>query len=241
MKYTFATIAAFASVALATPAFLNSKWDVEEGKPFTIKYSGCEGGCTITLQNGKSSDTKDVEVLTATAEGDSFTFTPGNLPSDTYNFKIKNNEDGTVNYSGQFPYQGTGTLPSKTEAETSAAETSAAEETTSAEETSAPATTSATTLTTVSKPISTKEKTTTEEHTTIHTPIATKNATTPIPTTKKATSTGASSTEGSETTAAETSAAATGSATTVPESGAARMTSSLALIAGAVMAMVYLN
>ncbi|KAH7274109.1 hypothetical protein FSOLCH5_001008 [Fusarium solani] len=243
MKYTFATIAAFASVAMATPAFLNSKWDVEEGKPFTIKYSGCEGGCTITLQNGKSSDTKDVEVLTATAEGDSFTFTPGNLPSDTYNFKIKNNEDGTVNYSGQFPYQGTGTVPSKTEAETSAAETSAAEETTSAEETSAPATTSATTLTTVSKPVSitTKEKTTTEEHTTIHTPIASKNATTPIPTTKKATSTGASSTEGSETTAAETSAAATGSATTVPESGAARMTSSLALIAGAVLAMVYLN
>lgn len=238
MKYTFATIAAFASVAMATPAFLNSKWDVEEGKPFTIKYSGCEGGCTITLQNGKSSDTKDVEVLTATAEGDSFTFTPGNLPSDTYNFKIKNNEDGTVNYSGQFPYQGTGTVPSKTEAETSAAE-----ETTSAEETSAPATTSATTLTTVSKPVSitTKEKTTTEEHTTIHTPIASKNATTPIPTTKKATSTGASSTEGSETTAAETSAAATGSATTVPESGAARMTSSLALIAGAVLAMVYLN
>ncbi|KAJ3470733.1 hypothetical protein MRS44_000832 [Fusarium solani] len=201
MKYTFATIAAFASVAMATPAFLNSKWDVEEGKPFTIKYSGCEGGCTITLQNGKSSDTKDVEVLTATAEGDSFTFTPGNLPSDTYNFKIKNNEDGTVNYSGQFPYQGTGTPVS----------------------------------------ITTKEKTTTEEHTTIHTPIASKNATTPIPTTKKATSTGASSTEGSETTAAETSAAATGSATTVPESGAARMTSSLALIAGAVLAMVYLN
>jgi hypothetical protein len=135
---------------------------------------------------------------TATAEGDSFTFTPGNLPSDAYNFKIKNNEDGTVNYSGQFPYQGTGTVPSKTEAETSAAETSAAEETTSAEETSAPATTSATTLTTVSKPVSitTKEKTTTEEHTTIHTPIASKNATTPIPTTKKATSTGASSTEG---------------------------------------------
>lgn len=64
MKYTFATIAAFASVALATPTFLNSKWDVQEGKPFTIKYSGCEGGCTITLQNGKSSDTKDVSVLT---------------------------------------------------------------------------------------------------------------------------------------------------------------------------------
>ncbi|RSL66798.1 hypothetical protein CEP54_003569 [Fusarium duplospermum] len=242
MKYTFATIAAFASVAMATPAFLNSKWDVQEGKPFTIKYSGCEGGCTITLQNGKSSDTKDVTVLTATAEGDSFTFTPGDLPSDTYNFKIKNNEDGTVNYSGQFPYQGTGAP--KTEETTTAAETKSVEET-STEEPSAPATTEATTLTTVSKPVSittNKPRTTVEPDTTVHTPIATKNATTPIPTTKKATSTGgASSTEGSETTAAETSAAATGSATTVPESGAARMTSSLALIAGAVMAMVYLN
>ncbi|KAJ4319150.1 hypothetical protein N0V84_006512 [Fusarium piperis] len=237
MKYTFATVAAFASVALATPAFLNSRWDVQEGRPFTIRYSGCEGGCTITLQNGESSNTQDVTVLTATAEGDSFTFTPNDLPSDTYNFKIQNNEDRTINYSEQFPYQGTGTRPSTT-GETTAAET------TSAEETSAPATTEATTLTTVSQSvsISTKEKTSTEEHTTIHTPIATKNATTPIPTTKKSTQTGeATSTEESETTAAETSAAATGSSTTVPESGAARMTSSLALIAGAVMAMVYLN
>ncbi|RSM16533.1 hypothetical protein CEP52_000095 [Fusarium oligoseptatum] len=243
MKYTFATIAAFASVALATPTFLNSNWEVQEGKPFTIKYSGCEGGCTITLQNGKSTDTKDVTVLTATAEGDSFTFTPGDLPSDTYNFKIENNDDGTINYSSQFSYQGTG-APKTTEETTTAAETKSVEET-STEEPSAPATTEATTLTTVSKPVSItthKARTTVEPDTTVNTPIATKNATTPIPTTKKATSTGgASSTEGSETTAAETSAAATGSATTVPESGAARMTSSLALIAGAVMAMVYLN
>lgn len=129
---------------------------------------------------------------TATAEGDSFTFTPSNLPSDTYNFKIKNNEDGTINYSGQFPYQGTGTLPSKTGTTTTAAETKSAEETTSAEETSAPATTGSTTLTTVSKPVIT-----TKEHTTIHTPIITRNATTPIPTTKKPTQTGkATSTEG---------------------------------------------
>jgi hypothetical protein len=40
---------------------------------------------------------------------------------------------------------------------------------------------------------------------------------------------------------AASSADATSSVTTVPDSGAARLSSSIALIAGAVMAMVYLN
>ncbi|KAF4461360.1 FEM1 [Fusarium albosuccineum] len=220
MKYTFATVAAFAAVALAEPAFLNTNWDLTQGQPFTIKFSGCESGCTIVLQNGDSDDLKDYKTLTASAEGDSFTFTPSGLPSDDYNFKITDNDSGEINYSSQFPYKGTGVAPTETE------------------ETTAPATTEeSTTLTSVTKPVSTKEKTTTEEHTTIHTPHA--NNTTPVSTTKKPTKTaGATKTESdsSETTAAETTGAST-----VPDSGAARMTSSLALIAGAVMAMVYLN
>ncbi|KAJ3512770.1 hypothetical protein NM208_g15278 [Fusarium decemcellulare] len=232
MKYTFATVAAFAAVALAEPAFLNTNWDLVQGQPFTIKFSGCESGCTIVLQNGESDDLKDYKTLTASAEGGSFTFTPSGLPSDDYNFKITDNDSGEINYSSQFPYKGTGVAPTETKSATKTAEE------TKTEETTAPATTEeSTTLTSVTKPVSTKEKTTTEEHTTIHTPHA--NNTTPVSTTKKPTKTAeASKTESdsSETTAAETTGAST-----VPDSGAARMTSSLALIAGAVMAMVYLN
>ncbi|KAM5355856.1 hypothetical protein ACJ41O_002502 [Fusarium nematophilum] len=233
MKYTLATLAALAGVVMAEPKFLNTDFSVVEGKPFTIKYSGCEAGCTIVLQNGESDDLKDYKTLTASAKGDSFTFTPSGLPSDTYNFKITDNSSGEENYSSQFTYQGDGVAPTSAE-ETTAAETSAAETT------SAPATTEkATTLTSLTKSVHSTKAKTTQEPETISTPAATKNATTPIPTSKKPTKTeGAASTTEE---ASETEPAATGEATTVPDSGASHMTSSLALIAGAVMAMVYLN
>ena len=65
MKYSIAAISALVALVVAKPAFLNSAFELEEGKPFEIKYSGCEGGCTIVLQNGSSKDTKDVETLTS--------------------------------------------------------------------------------------------------------------------------------------------------------------------------------
>jgi hypothetical protein len=65
MKYTLATIAALASVALAKPAFLNTEFDLTEGKPYTIRYSGCDDGCTIVLQNGPSDDLSDYKTLTS--------------------------------------------------------------------------------------------------------------------------------------------------------------------------------
>ena len=64
MKYSVAAVSAFVAAALAKPEFLNSKFDVEAGKPFTLQYDGCSSGCTITLQTGASSDLKDVKVLT---------------------------------------------------------------------------------------------------------------------------------------------------------------------------------
>ncbi|KAF4969761.1 hypothetical protein FZEAL_10173 [Fusarium zealandicum] len=217
MKYTIATIAAFASVALAQPAFLNTDFSLTEGEPYTIRFSGCDSGCTIILQNGDSDDLDDYRTLTSSARGGSFTFTPSGMPSDDYNFKITDSA-GEINYSAQFPYEGTGAAPSSTKEST----TTAAETTTS----SAPAVTDkSSTMSSMTKPII--PTTASEEHTTMHTPIATKNSTTPIAT-KNPTKTGSGSSE------------ETGPAT-VPDSGAARMTSSLALIAGAVMAMVYLN
>lgn len=64
MKYSVAAVSALVAVALAKPEFLNSKFEVQEGKPFTLEYSGCSDGCTITLQTGASSNLKDVKVLT---------------------------------------------------------------------------------------------------------------------------------------------------------------------------------
>ncbi|KLO94325.1 Uncharacterized protein Y057_14715 [Fusarium fujikuroi] len=125
MKYTLATIAALASVALAKPAFLNTEFDLTEGKPYTIRYSGCDDGCTIILQNGPSDDLSDYKTLTTSATGDSFTFTPSELPSDTYNFKITD-KAGEVNYSAQFPYKGSYAAPSVTKSATATAETTAA-------------------------------------------------------------------------------------------------------------------
>lgn len=63
MKYSVAAISAFAAVALAKPEFLNSAFQVQEGKPFTLEYSGCSSGCEIVLQTGASTNLKDVKVL----------------------------------------------------------------------------------------------------------------------------------------------------------------------------------
>ncbi|KAF9776940.1 hypothetical protein IL306_004811 [Fusarium sp. DS 682] len=215
MKYTLATIAAFASVALAKPAFLNTDFQLTEGKPYTIRYTGCDSGCTIVLQNGPSDDLKDYKTLTSSATGDSFTFTPSELPSDTYNFKISD-KAGDINYSAQFTYKGSYAAPSVTKSATATKAT--------AETTAIVSTKEATTLASVTK---SAEETTTVAKPIIPTHAPSKNATTPTAAHPTPSKTGSA---GGET-----------SVPSVPESGAARMTSSLALIAGAVMAMVYLN
>jgi hypothetical protein len=210
MKTTFATVAAFASMALAQPAFLNTQFDLTEGQPYTIRFTGCDSGCTIVLQNGESTDLKDYKTLTSSAEGDSFTFTPSQLPSDTYNFKITDSA-GEVNYSEQFSYEGSYDAPSATKSATK-----------SAVETTAAATTEqATTLATKPVETTTADKPIIPTHAPVTPP---KNATTPVATPSK--TGGAPGQTG---------------VPEVPVSGATRMTSSLALIAGAAMAMVYLN
>lgn len=241
MKFTIATVAALAVAVAAKPAFLNTAFDVEQGAPFTLKYSGCESGCTITLLNGDSKDLSDYKVLTAEATGASFTFTPSGLPTDTYAFKITDNESGEYNYSGQFEYEGTGaptTAVSTTAASSTTAvsmeavSSTATEESTTAESTTAESTTTEVTSTT--KKATTLTKVTT---TTVETPVSTPahNATTPV-------KSGTSSTKTSDSTSTgDSSSEPTSSVTTVPDSGAARLSSSIALIAGAVMAMVYLN
>lgn len=64
MKYAvvFASLAALA--AAAKPSFLNTDFDLKEGSSFTLKFNNCQGGCTIILQNGPATNTKDVKTLT---------------------------------------------------------------------------------------------------------------------------------------------------------------------------------
>ncbi|GAO19400.1 hypothetical protein UVI_02052650 [Ustilaginoidea virens] len=103
-------LSALAAVAVAVqPKFLNSNFQVVAGQPFTLKFDSCQSGCTIVLQNGPQTNTKDVKVLTSDATGGAFTFTPSGWASDTYNFKITNNANPSeYNFSLQFSYQGDG-------------------------------------------------------------------------------------------------------------------------------------
>lgn len=53
------------SAVTARVNFVNVEYDIEQGKPFTLRYEGCDSGCTITLMTGAASDLRDVEVLTS--------------------------------------------------------------------------------------------------------------------------------------------------------------------------------
>lgn len=164
MKYS-AAVLSLAAVAVAKPAFTNLAFNVVEGEPFTLEFTGCEGGCTIILKNGERGDLKDVQELTSSAEGGSFTFTLDSVPSDTYTFEIVNNESGEDNYSQQFVYEGEAAEPTtavETETMTSSVVVTMTTAT-STEETSTPSSTEESTS--MSTPSSSASTTVTETET----------------------------------------------------------------------------
>lgn len=65
MKYSVTLLSLAALAIAAKPEFTNTDFTVEEGKPFTLEFTGCEGGCTIVLQNGPDSDLQDYKTLTS--------------------------------------------------------------------------------------------------------------------------------------------------------------------------------
>ncbi|KAH6610509.1 hypothetical protein Trco_000529 [Trichoderma cornu-damae] len=253
MKYSIAAVTAFVAVAFAKPQFLNSAFQVEEGKPFTLKYSGCDSGCIITLQTGASSNLKDVKVLATSVTGDSTTVTLEDLPSGVYSFKITDSS-GQSNYSQQFSYQGTGTVSvSSAPTATSAQKTSA---TTEAATTESATTEAATTESTTTEAATTEESTTlvkstktTQSTTTTTTTEASSTTTTQVAhtsTSKLNTTTVASTTVASTTTGEHTTTAASTSShaaiTTVPPGSAAgRLSSPLALVAGVALAIAFFS
>ncbi|GAB0135630.1 hypothetical protein EsDP_00003961 [Epichloe bromicola] len=215
MKYAV-VLSALATVAMAAqPKILNNDFVVKEGESFTLKFINCQSGCTISLQNGPPTNTKDVKVLTSAATGDSFTFTPSDVGSGTYNFKITSNADpAESNYSKQFVYTGTGS-------------TSAA---TSGAGTTAPSASSASGSSTASSTDSSIRSAT--ESTSMTTLTNSSSAST---TSAPSTTTSAPSTTTSErSTSTRTTANAT---TTIPNAGG--RASPLALVAGAVAVLAY--
>jgi len=175
MKYS-AALLSLAAVAVAKPAFTNLSFNVVEGEPFTLEFTGCEGGCTIILKNGERGDLKDVQELTSSAEGGSFTFTLDSVPSDTYTFEIVNNETGEDNYSQQFVYEGEAAEPTtavETETMTSSVVVTMTTAT-STEETTPSSTEESTSMTT---PMSSASTTVTETETETSSATATDDTT----------------------------------------------------------------
>ena len=222
MKTSAVAILASVSAVLAKPVLLNSNYNVVAGEPFELKYSGCENGCTITLDNGPSGKLKPFLTLTAEASGDSFTFTlDEDIPTDTYAIRIVDNSDNSRNFSPQFDVEGSGappasstpvsTPPASTPASTSAVETTSSEaETTSSEATSS------TTLTSV---------------------VTSTSAVTPTPQT---TSSNRATTSSSDEETSSTSTAASTSTTSIADSGATGVQAQLGLILAAAAAVAYL-
>jgi hypothetical protein len=238
MKYSVAAVSAFVAVALAKPEFLNSSFQVQEGKPFTLEYSGCAAGCEIVLQTGASTNLKDVKVLATSATGSSTTVTLEDLPSGIYSFKITD-KTGVSNYSQQFSYQGSGKAVSSASSASSAAETNTAaptSETTTAAPTSKEHSSTKEHSTTLVK--STTAHSTTEESSSTtsaaHSSTPRHNSTTVAPTHT------ASTTAGKQTTAVSTSSnpAIT---TKPPGSAAGRLSSPLALVAGVALAIAFFS
>ncbi|KAG6058784.1 hypothetical protein E4U17_007513 [Claviceps sp. LM77 group G4] len=214
MKYAvvFASLAALA--AAAKPSFLNTDFDLKEGASFTLKFNNCQGGCTIILQNGPATNTKDVKTLTSAATGDSFTFKASDVASGTYNFKIISNTDTTeFNYSKQFAYSGTGTVGASSSQSPSAS--SAAASSTAVASSAASST---------MKSVSSSSR-------------GSSTGSTTGSTTGSASSTASATTSMESSTATRSSATA---ATTIPNAGG-RSASPLALVAGAVAALAYLG
>ncbi|CEJ94665.1 hypothetical protein VHEMI10182 [[Torrubiella] hemipterigena] len=126
MKISYLALTSLAAAATSDsdnrPHILNSDVQITEGKEFTLQFDNCPSGCTIILRKYISDQKQtDFKTLTTKTTGDSFSFTPKDIPSDTYNFYIVNNANKTLeNFSDHFPYKGTATSTT-TDASSSAA------------------------------------------------------------------------------------------------------------------------
>jgi hypothetical protein len=213
MKYSALLISALAVLAKAVQ-ITNTDFTVTENQPYTITWTGSTDPVTIKLKTGASNDLKDVQTITSSGSGGSFTWTPENLPSGTYAFEITDSS-GDVNYSSQFSYQGTGTLTATSSTASSTASTASTTESSSSSSETKSTTSSARLTSSTMTPLTNSTTLSTSAH---------------------------ASTSRSSSTATTTSSSSTSTATEVPNTNnGQRVASSLALVLGAVAAFVAFN
>ncbi|KAL2135627.1 hypothetical protein VTI74DRAFT_7577 [Chaetomium olivicolor] len=181
MKFSVVSVLAFAAAVLAKPVFLNSNYEIHEGEDFTLKWNNAQGPVTITLMTGDAKNLKKVQDIAVEVTGTSFTFTPKDLPSGTYAFKITDSTNDP-NYSRQFQYVGTGTLTTtsvsstaSSHSSTSVSSTTTTSSTSSTSSGSSSTTSSAASSTTLSTTTSSVPSTTRQASTQTTAPINSNN------------------------------------------------------------------
>ncbi|EEH17608.1 hypothetical protein PABG_00171 [Paracoccidioides brasiliensis Pb03] len=89
---------------------------VQVGDPVTVTWTGGTGApVTITLRRGPREDLKDVQILTTSGKGGSFTWTPGSELENGNNYALQISQGTDVNYGSLFSISGgSGTGDDKT-------------------------------------------------------------------------------------------------------------------------------
>ncbi|KAK3355688.1 hypothetical protein B0H65DRAFT_55342 [Neurospora tetraspora] len=214
MKFSLAAVSAFVAYALAKPALTNTDFNIQEGVDYTLEWKNATGPVTLTLMTGPDADhMTPFKTIASGVTGDSYTWTPEDVPSGTYAFKIADGDSkADENYSVRFPYVG------------------------SAEATSSAASTLSTVTKTSTSTVSTMVSSTVESST-----IESSSAASSTDASSTATSAASSAAATTTSTRAATSTGSAPTSMPPNTNNAERFASPLALILGTVAALVFFN
>ncbi|KAI9884149.1 MAG: hypothetical protein M1823_004065 [Watsoniomyces obsoletus] len=224
-----AALATMVSAQSGNLAFTSVPTSVTAGQPVTVTYSGGTGPVTIRLRRGDPGNLQTVGVLTSTASGGTYSWTPeSTLPSGT-NYALEISEGSSVNYSGLISLAGSGS-PSASSSISASASSSSSSVSSSASSASSAI---SSIIASVSSSLNASITATTPGSLATGGSTISRNSTMVSPTLTATTTTGTA-------TGATTTGTATG--TRAPSANAAAgLASPLALVLGAVAAMIYLN
>ncbi|MCJ1363451.1 hypothetical protein MMC16_002558 [Acarospora aff. strigata] len=101
-------VMATVAVAQSTLAFTSTPSTVTAGNPVTITYASADSSpVTITLRKGDPNNLSTISVLTTSATGGSYTWTPDASLADGKDYALQITQGLTsINYSGQFSVTG---------------------------------------------------------------------------------------------------------------------------------------
>ncbi|EAS33293.3 extracellular matrix protein [Coccidioides immitis RS] len=96
------------TVAQSELAFTSFPSDVQVGKPVAVTWAGGDATkpVTIKLRKGPSDDLKDIAVLTSSATGGSYTWTPSSSLVDGDDYALQINQGSDINYTNLFSISG---------------------------------------------------------------------------------------------------------------------------------------